>query len=44
MAWPNLRVLRFGSEILGIDLKTPVVNWKKLEKGVLYTGGWAKYE
>jgi predicted protein tyrosine phosphatase len=44
MAWPNLRVLRFGSEILGKDLKTPVENWKKLEKGILYTGGWAKYE
>ena len=44
MAWPNLRVLRFGSEILGIDLKTPVEDWKKLQKGVLHTGGWASYE
>jgi predicted protein tyrosine phosphatase len=44
MAWPNLRVLRFASEILGKDLKTPVEKWKKLEKGNLYTGGFAKYE
>lgn len=28
-AWPNLRILGFASEILGVDIKTPVANWKK---------------
>ena len=28
-AWPNLRILGFGSEILGIDIKTYVTDWKK---------------
>jgi predicted protein tyrosine phosphatase len=28
-AWPNLRILGFGSEILGIDIKTYVAEWKK---------------
>lgn len=29
VAWPNIRILGFASEILGKDLKTPVVQWKK---------------
>jgi len=28
-SWPNIRILGFASEILGKDLKTPVVRWKK---------------
>jgi predicted protein tyrosine phosphatase len=28
-AWPNLRMLAFASDILGIDIHTPVVEWKK---------------
>lgn len=28
-AWPNLRILNFASEILGIDIKSPVELWKK---------------
>ena len=28
-AWPNIRILGFASEILGKDIKTPVVQWKK---------------
>ena len=28
-AWPNLRILRFGGEILEVDLYTPVVEWKQ---------------
>jgi predicted protein tyrosine phosphatase len=36
IAWPNIRILGFASEILGKDLKTPVVKWKKssLEDGI----------
>jgi predicted protein tyrosine phosphatase len=36
IAWPNIRILGFASDILGIDLKTPVVNWKKcsMEEGI----------
>lgn len=36
VAWPNIRILRFASEILGVDVKTHVINWKKgtLEEGV----------
>ena len=37
-AWPNLRVLRFGSEILNIDLESTVSNWKKNSMDHLYTG------
>jgi len=29
VAWPNLRILGFASEILGVDIKTYVQNWKK---------------
>ncbi len=29
IAWPNIRILGFASEILGIDIKTHVENWKK---------------
>jgi len=28
-AWPNLRILGFASEILGVDIKTHVADWKK---------------
>jgi predicted protein tyrosine phosphatase len=36
IAWPNLRILGFGSEILEKDIKTHVANWKKssLEEGI----------
>jgi predicted protein tyrosine phosphatase len=40
MAWPNLRILRFASERLSIDLVSPVKEWKKLNSNVIYTGGW----
>lgn len=41
-AFPNLRILRFASDILGIDIKTVVKNWVEENKGTLYTGfgGW----
>jgi len=29
MAWPNVRVLRLASEILGQDIATTVADWKK---------------
>jgi len=38
-AWPNLRMLRFASKRLEIDLVTPVISWKSQNNGV-YTGGW----
>ena len=38
-AWPNLRMLRFASERLGIDLVQPVKDWKLTNNGI-YTGGW----
>lgn len=28
VAWPNIRVLRLASEILGQDIATPIVEWK----------------
>ena len=28
IAWPNLRILSFASQIIGMDLKTHVSNWK----------------
>jgi predicted protein tyrosine phosphatase len=37
-AHPNLRILRFASEILGIDIKTPVKNWLDESKAKIYTG------
>ena len=40
MAWPNLRILKFASERLKIDLATPVKEWKQLNNNGLYTGGW----
>lgn len=40
MAWPNLRILRFASDILRIDLVNPVKEWKKLNNDGIYTGGW----
>lgn len=38
-AWPNLRILRFASNRLGVDLTVPIKNWKNLN-GEIYTGGW----
>ena len=40
MAWPNLRILKFASERLKIDLATPVKEWKQLNNNGIYTGGW----
>ena len=38
-AWPNLRILRFASNRLGVDLTVPIKNWKNFNNGI-YTGGW----
>ena len=35
-AWPNLRILRFASEILKQDLHTPVKEWKQLQVGHIF--------
>lgn len=35
-AFPNLRILKFASEITGIDMFTPVKEWKEETKGTLY--------
>lgn len=40
MAWPNLRILKFASNRLGVDLVTPVKEWKKLNNDGIFTGGW----
>lgn len=37
MAWPNQRILRFASEILGVDIDKPVADWKKQQKGTIIT-------
>lgn len=37
-AWPNLRILKFASKRLEIDLVEPIKNWKNLNGGI-YTGG-----
>jgi hypothetical protein len=29
IAWPNLRILRLGSEILNVDMVSVVKNWKE---------------
>jgi len=29
VAWPNLRILAFASDILGVDVHSHVVNWRK---------------
>lgn len=36
-AWPNLRILRFASEILCRDLKSHVESWKKKQEGKIVT-------
>jgi hypothetical protein len=41
MAWPNLRILKFASTILRLDLKTPVIKWKETTSNGIYTGGWS---
>ena len=38
-AWPNLRILRFASNRLGVDLTEPIKKWKNFNNGI-YTGGW----
>ena len=38
-AWPNLRILRFASNRLKLDLVEPIKNWKNFNNGI-YTGGW----
>jgi hypothetical protein len=37
-AWPNLRILKFASEILNIDIYEDVKNWKAKNKNTLYVG------
>jgi hypothetical protein len=37
-AHPNLRILKFASEITGIDIKNPVKNWLDSTKNKIYTG------
>jgi len=37
-AWPNLRILRFASEIIGTDLFTNVNDWKEKNKTTIYIG------
>jgi predicted protein tyrosine phosphatase len=41
-AWPNLRILRFASDILGKDLVQPVKTWKVQEGSYIFEpkGGW----
>ena len=29
IAWPNLRILNFASQILSVDIKTPITEWKE---------------
>jgi hypothetical protein len=36
-AWPNLRMLRFASTRLGVDIFSPVQQWKSAQKDI-YTG------
>ena len=40
-AWPNLRMLRFASDRLKVDLIEPVTKWKKETGKELFTGGWS---
>lgn len=35
-AWPNLRILKFASEIIGMDLFTKVSEWKKENSTKIY--------
>ena len=39
VAWPNIRILGFASEILGVDIKTHVADWKTqcLESSEIFT-------
>ena len=37
VAWPNLRILRLASELLGIDMVSPVKDWKKECEGKIHT-------
>jgi predicted protein tyrosine phosphatase len=39
-AQPNLRILRFASEIIGIDLTTSVKKYIDETKNIIYIGGW----
>lgn len=38
-AYPNLRILKFASEILNVDIFNPIKKWKE-ENKTLYTGGF----
>jgi predicted protein tyrosine phosphatase len=40
MAWPNLRILKFASNRLSVDLMQPIKEWKKLNNDGIFTGGW----
>jgi predicted protein tyrosine phosphatase len=42
-AFPNLRILKFATEILGIDIFTPIKEWKEKTSKEIYmpVGGWA---
>ncbi len=37
-AWPNLRILRFASKRLGVDLTEPIKNWKNFNNGIYISG------
>ena len=36
-AWPNLRMLGFASKRLGVDIFTPVKEWKAELNNIIYT-------
>lgn len=36
-AWPNLRMLKFASNRLGVDIFTPVKEWKTELNNIIYT-------
>ena len=40
-AWPNLRILKFASERLEVDLVDPVTKWKRETGKEIFTGGWS---
>jgi predicted protein tyrosine phosphatase len=38
MAWPNLRMLRLASARVGVNMFTPVLEWKQTQHGGVWTG------
>jgi predicted protein tyrosine phosphatase len=36
-AWPNLRILKFASQRLGVDIYAPIKNWKEKLKSRIYS-------